>query len=76
MDFNQILQDALVANSGSLSFEQAVALVPPASQHLIMHKLSAARQDGVCDMIVKVVDGKGVITIVPPKTSQPVGGAE
>jgi len=79
MEFNEALAQALAENNGTLTFEQAVNLLPPASQHQVMKKLGDARASGVISMRVEidktVTPRKASVVIESPQpTSQPVVG--
>lgn len=81
MEFFDDLSVALSQSGGQLSMQQVVDLLPNNQKHRVMTHLNAARNSGVCSYAVRVVNGKGVVTITPPKSvvsssPQIVGGGD
>lgn len=66
--FKNAVLDALKANNGKLTHEQAVALIDPVSRHKFMNYLVPMRNEGLITLAVDRVDGKLQMFVLSPQT--------
>lgn len=77
MEFNTALGEALEANGGTVTLQQAVDLLPNAQKHRVMFYLNAARNAGVCRYFAKRVGGESKVIIkTPVPENAPEGESE